>query len=133
MTAYTLAAQKFSSKNAAVAIYYAIAKAASVPNVMVQWAAAANGPEIEVYELRNAGPIDKTSTSSGTSTNVTSGSVTTTNANDFLLGGCCVANAVSVGETGWTKTYTANGNGVQYLIPGASGELYGYLDAAQSG
>src|SRR6185437_15484365 len=43
---YTLAAQKFSSQNAAVAIYYATAQSASVPTVTVRWAAAATGPEI---------------------------------------------------------------------------------------
>jgi len=80
------------SGTATQAIYYAksiVAAAANTNNVTVTFSAAANYPDLRIAEysgLDPSNPLDVAVAAQGTSASSSSGSVTTSNANDLLLG-----------------------------------------------
>ena len=89
-------------------IYYAsnIAEAnAGANSVTVTFSGAANEPDIRIVEYAGAAesnPVDVTAAKSGKGTNSSSGTVTTTNANDLLFG----ANIVTSSTSGAGGDYT---------------------------
>src|SRR5262249_74658 len=118
------------------AIFYANVSTSITPTVTVQWGSSATYPEMELYEFSNiasSSSIDASLSASGNSANVTSGSVSTTDSGDLLFGACCVANAVTAGETGWINTVTKNHNGVEFRLPGAIGSYNATWTESASG
>jgi hypothetical protein len=91
------------------AIYYAkniVAAAANGNSVTVTFSPAANYPDIRIAEysgLDTASPLDVSVGAQGNSATSSSGAVTTTNANDLLIG----ANLVQTGTTGAGSGFTS--------------------------
>ena len=102
---YSLDVSMTSSANT-VAVYSAYIPASESPTATVTWSDPATYPEIELYEFSGIGPVDVTTTMSGTSASVESGSATA-NAGDLLFGGACVAGMITTGESGWTNSITS--------------------------
>ena len=90
-------------------IYYAksIAGAAANANIVtVTFSAAANAPDIRILEysgLNTTAPLDVTAAASGRGTSVSSGSATTTSANELILGATTVSATTSGVGSGFTK------------------------------
>jgi len=91
------------------AIYYAkniVAAAANGNSVTVTFSPAANYPDIRIAEysgLDTASPLDVSVGAQGNSATSSSGAVTTTNANDLLIG----ANLIQTGTTGAGSGFTS--------------------------
>lgn len=109
---YSLAAAPVvQSGTATQAIYYAkniLGAGAGANSVSVAFSAAARFVDIRVAEysgLDTANPLDVSAGAQGTSSTANSGSVTTTNANDLLVG----ANLVQSSTTGPGAGYTSRG------------------------
>ncbi|TAL41702.1 MAG: hypothetical protein EPN91_10020, partial [Salinibacterium sp.] len=98
-------------------IYYAknIATAAANTNtVTVQFSVPAIYPDIRILEysgLDPSNPVDVTAGASGSSATSNSGAVTTTNANDLLVGANMVATLTSGAGTGFTSRIITSPNG----------------------
>jgi chitodextrinase len=90
-------------------IYYAAdiaAAAANTNTVTVTFAPAAVYPDVRIAEYRGiatVSPVDVTAAAQGSSTSSSSGAVTTTNANDLLVG----ANTVQTNTTGAGTSFTS--------------------------
>ena len=102
---------------ASQSIYYAknIASAAAGTNsITVTFSAAAKNPDVRIVEYSGAdtsSPIDVTAASSGTGRTASSGSATTTNATDLIIG-ANVALAITSGPgTGFTKRLLSSPQG----------------------
>src|SRR5208282_6034165 len=91
------------------AIYYAKniqAAAANTNTVTVQFNVAAKYPDIRILEysgLDVANPVDVTAAATGKTATSSSGSATTTNANDLIFGANTVATSTSGPGSGFTK------------------------------
>jgi chitodextrinase len=100
----------------AQSIYYAksIAPAAANANtVTVTFASGATYPDVRIAEyggIDNSNPVDVTIGGTGSSTTSSSGSVTTTNANDLLVGANTVQDYTSAPGTGYTQRIITNPN-----------------------
>ena len=108
--AYSLAVgPTVQSGTATQAIYYAksiAAAAANTDNVTVTFSTAANYADIRIAEyagLDLSNPVDVAVAAQGTSTSSNSGSVTTTNANDLLVGANLVLSGTTAAGTGYTS------------------------------
>jgi hypothetical protein len=94
---------------ASQSIYYAKNIAAAAPGaniVTVTFSSAAPAPDIRILEYGGASPtnpVDVTVAGSGTSATSSSGSVTTTNANDLLFGANYVQSLTSGAGSGFTQ------------------------------
>ncbi len=87
-------------------IYYKVATAFESSSVTIGPYASATRLGLQIYEysgLDASGPVDATGTASGSGTNVSSGSASTTNADDLLLAGV-VINSQST-FSAWTTSF----------------------------
>ena len=91
------------------AIYYAkniVASAANTNSVTVTFSTTANYPDIRIAEyagLDPSNPLDVSAAAQDTSTSSNSGAVTTTNANDLLVGANLVQSVTTSAGTGYTS------------------------------
>ena len=91
------------------AIYYAkniVASAANTNSVTVTFSTAANYPDIRIVDyagLDPSNPLDVSAAAQDTSTSSNSGAVTTTNANDLLVGANLVQSVTTSAGTGYTS------------------------------
>jgi Chitobiase/beta-hexosaminidase C-terminal domain/Fibronectin type III domain len=98
-------------------IYYARNVPAAVPGsnmVTVNFSAPANFPDIRILEysgLDTVAPVDGTAGSSGNSATSNSGTLTTTNANDFLVAGNVVQTQTTGAGSGFTSRMITNPDG----------------------
>ncbi|HZF16033.1 MAG TPA: fibronectin type III domain-containing protein, partial [Steroidobacteraceae bacterium] len=102
---------------ASLAIYYAAnitASAANANSVTVTFNAATVYPDVRVAEysgISTTDPLDVAIGATGTGTTANSGSVTTTNANDLLVGGNYIATFTNAAGSGYTsRVITTDGN-----------------------
>lgn len=78
--------------------------------------------EIDIYEvtgLPTTAVTDGNNTAAGSSATITSGTITTTNANDILFGGGMASGNIAAGggEAGWTfQQNSSTGDGSEYII-----------------
>ena len=102
---------------AAQAIYYASNIAAAPANgntVTVTFSAPAAFPDIRIAEysgIAPSAPVDVSAGASGSSGTSSSGSVTTTNANDLLVGANYVQSKTTKAGSGYTSRLTTNPDG----------------------
>jgi hypothetical protein len=100
-------------------IYYQKNTAGGACTLTITLGAASNCNPI-IYEfsgLDTSAPLDQSNTATGTSTSTTSGTVTTTVANELLIGGAHVGGTINAGESGWTAIApTTRGNLAEYII-----------------
>jgi len=98
-------------------IYYAkniVAATAGANAVKVTYSAAAAYPDIRILEYGGADPntpVDVVSASTGNSASSTSASVTTTNANDLLLGANMVQSTTTAAGSGFTSRMITSPDG----------------------
>ena len=98
-------------------IYYArgiVAAGASTNIVTVRFTVAANYPDIRILEYTGidpVNPVDVTAAATGTNATSNSGAVTTTNANDLLVGANYVFTSTSGPATGFTKRMITSPDG----------------------
>src|SRR4029077_6909914 len=98
-------------------IYYArgiVAAGASTNTVTVRFTVAAQYPDIRILEytgLAQVNPIDVTAAATGTNATSDSGAVTTTNANDLLVGANYLFTSTSGPATGFTKRMITSPDG----------------------
>src|SRR5438128_1030467 len=98
-------------------IYYAknIKSAAAAANIVtVTFSPAAAYPDIRILEYNGAdlnSPVDVTAANTGNSSTTTSGSATTTNATDLLLGASMVATFTTGPGTGFTSSLLTSPDG----------------------
>jgi hypothetical protein len=98
-------------------IYYArniIAAGAGANSVTVRFNVAAAFPDIRILEysgLDTSNPIDVSAGASGTGTTSSSGAVTTTNANDLIIGANVVQTGTPGAGTGFTTRIITNPDG----------------------
>jgi len=126
---YALAAGPTTFSGAASAIYYAkniVAAAAGANTVTVTFSAATGTPDLRVAEysgINTTSPLDVTAVSTGTSITSDSGSATTTNANDLLVGVNAVLSGTAGAGTGYTSRQisTFDGNILEDKIVSATG------------
>ncbi len=93
-------------------IYYKVAAGGESSLTCTYTGAAGGTGSIQIYEvsgLRTLNPLDGTGTASGSSGTGSSGSVTTTYANTFLI--ASLTSATSGGISGWTSSFTAGQSG----------------------
>jgi len=96
------------------AVYYAksiAAAAAGANTVTVKFNAGANYPDVRIAEyagLDTNNPLDAAASAAGNSATSDSGAVTTTNANDLLVGANTVASSTSAAGTGYAKRIITN-------------------------
>lgn len=114
------------------AIYYVASAAAGSPTVTVTLSATVSGIDLTIYEFSGVGAVDKTASAFGTGTAASSGSVTTTVANELLFGAGTVSNAFSSGEAGWTSYITPFSDLMEYDIVSSTGS-YAATGTAASG
>jgi len=127
--AYTLAVGPTTFSGAASAIYYAkniAAAAAGANTVTVTFSAATGTPDLRVAEysgVNTTSPLDVTAVSTGTSATSDSGSATTTNANDLLIGINAVLSGTQSAGTGYTSRQISlyDGNILEDRIVSATG------------
>ncbi len=105
------------SATASLAIYYAAnitASAANANSVTVTFNAATVYPDVRIAEysgISATDPLDVAIGATGTGTTANSGSVTTTNANDLLVGGNYIATYTNAAGSGYTsRVITSDGN-----------------------
>ena len=122
-------------------IYYAkniVAAAAGTNSVTVIYSASVGGVDIRIAEysgLSTTSPVDVTAASTGTGALTSSGSVTTTNANDLLVG----SNATSTGTSGSGSGFTQriitpfNGNILEDEVVSAVGSYAATAPMSPSG
>ena len=115
---YTLAVGPTSSSGQlSQSIYYArgiVAAGASTNTVTVRFTVAAQYPDIRILEytgLAQVNPVDVTAAATGTNATSDSGAVTTTNANDLLVGANYVFTSTSGPATGFTKRMITSPDG----------------------
>jgi hypothetical protein len=109
-------------------IYYApsiAAAAAGANTVTVAFSGTATAPDIRILEysgLATSSPVDVTAAAGGSGA-VSSGSATTTSANDLIFGACTVTNVVSAVGSGFTQRIltTPNGDLAEDQIVSATG------------
>jgi hypothetical protein len=95
-------------------VYYAknIAPAAAGANtVTLKFSAIANYPDVRIAEytgLDRNNPLDAAASATGNSATSDSGALTTTNANDLLVGANTVASSTSAAGTGYTRRIITN-------------------------
>jgi len=88
------------------AIFYKIAGSAESRTVTVTVSDSGSVLGLQIYEysgIATSSPLDQTSSSTGTSTAPSSGSVTTTQANELLVAGMIIRAATSY--SGWTNSF----------------------------
>ncbi|HEY4210838.1 MAG TPA: LysM peptidoglycan-binding domain-containing protein [Steroidobacteraceae bacterium] len=107
---YTLAiGPTTASGNGRQSIYYAKninAAAANSNTVTVTFSGSVPYPDLRATEysgINTTSPLDVTKGASGSSTSTSSGSVTTTNANDLIIAANYVANSTSAAGSGYTQ------------------------------
>ena len=110
------------------AIWYAANIRGSADTITAQFASSSGFSLIYVHEyagLDPSSPLDQVSTSTsvqiGNGTAITSGNVTTTQANELIFGYASVDNNVSAGGAGFTVRQTAGGNMSEDMIVSAAG------------
>jgi chitodextrinase len=114
---YTLAVQSTVSGLGMNAIYYAqniVAAAAGANTVTVTFSAAVGDPDIRVAEysgISTTSPLDVTVAATGSGTLTNSGPVTTTNANDLLVGANLVGSTTTGPGTGFTQRVISGEDG----------------------
>jgi hypothetical protein len=89
------------------AIFYKIAGSGESTTVTVTVSDSASVLGLQIYEYRGidtSSPLDQTGSATGTSTSPSSGSVTTTQANELLIAGMIIRAATSF--SGWTNSFT---------------------------
>jgi len=108
--AYTLAVGPTSVTGfGSAAIYYAkniVAAAAGTNTVTVTFASNVQYPDLRIAEysgIDTANPLDVTATATGTGTLGSSGSATTTHANDLIVGSNATSTGTSAAGTGFTS------------------------------
>jgi len=98
-------------------IYYSkniAAAAAGANTVTVKFSTAANYPDIRILEYRGLdtnNPLDVATGAAGNSATSDSGAVTTTNANDLLVGANTTFSSTAAGGTGYTRRIITNPDG----------------------
>jgi hypothetical protein len=117
---YKLAASTATS-TVAVAVYYATIPVSESPTVTVSFGSPAFAPAMEIYEFSGIAGIDTQVTNSGSSTFVSSGSITTSNPGDLLFGACTAGQIVTAPEMGWQATETSNNDSIEWLLPNSAG------------
>jgi RHS repeat-associated protein len=102
------------------AIYYAkniVASAANANTVTVVWSTTASAPDIRIAEYKGldpSSPLDAVAQQTGNSATANSGSVTTTNAKDLLVGAATVAQVLTGAGTGYTsRIITSDGDDLE--------------------
>ena len=98
------------------AIYYArnIASAGGANTVTVTFSSSASRPDVRIAEYSGAdpsNPVDVTAAASGVGMNSSSGTATTTNANDLILGADLVQSITSGPGSGFTKRLLSSPQG----------------------
>jgi chitodextrinase len=107
----------FVSGTGNAAIYYAkniAAAAAGANTVTVTFNSAVGFPDIRMAEysgISTTSPLDVTAVASGTSTLANSGSATTTNANDLLIGSNWYTTGITSAGTGYTQRQISGWDG----------------------
>jgi RHS repeat-associated protein len=118
---YTLAVGPLgvSNKQSQV-IYYAkniVASAANANVVTVLWTSIASAPDVRIAEYKGLDPssaLDVVAQQTGNSATANSGSVTTTNAKDLLVGAGTVAQVLTGAGTGYTsRIITSDGDDLE--------------------
>src|SRR5262249_23453655 len=108
------AARKTWGTNWSAQVFYAKNIAGGSNTVTVTFATAVNSfGAIYVHEyagIDKVSPLDVSTSAIGASKAMSSGPVTTTNANDLLFGAGASSNAVTKAGTGWTTRSSASGN-----------------------
>jgi fibronectin type 3 domain-containing protein len=87
-------------------IYYAKNIAAGTNTVTVTFNGATGFPDIRIAEyggISTTAPLDVTAAATGSGTTSDSGSATTTNANDLLVGANCVSTGTTAAGTGYSQ------------------------------
>jgi glucose/arabinose dehydrogenase len=79
----------------------------------------------EYSGLSKTSPVDVSKSATGTASAMSSGNVTTTNANDLLFSAGASSNTVNGGASGWNQRSTASGNRTQDLLVSAAGAYAG--------
>jgi glucose/arabinose dehydrogenase len=113
--AYATAAPRTTwGSNWSAQVFYAANVAAGANTVTAAFATAVSGWAVvyihEYSGVATASPVDVSRSATGTGSAMSSGSATTTNANDLLVGLGASGAAVTQGATGWTARSTAYGN-----------------------
>jgi hypothetical protein len=121
-------------------IYYAkniVAAAAGANTVTVTFNAATWYPDIRIAEysgIDTVSPLDATAGASGNSATSNSGSVTTTNANDLIVGANVVASFSSGAGSGYTqRILNANGDVLEDRIVTSTGSYSATAPLSPSG
>ena len=113
--------------NTSGAIYFFKSTAAGADTVTVHWNTPGVGfPEMTIAEFAPGtfswGSTDGSTSASGSSTAPASGSITTTNAVDVVIGMASGANAITAGTGGYTFHQTTQDQfGVEYMIQTTAG------------
>ena len=105
-------------------IYYAPNIRAGTNTVTVTLSAKVPDPKLRVFEyagLASASPVDRSSTSSSSGTNVKTGPITTTNAHDLLFSANVVGTVTTGPGEGYTQRQLDNGDLVQDRVVTAAG------------
>ena len=114
---YTLAVGPTTISGGSAAIYYAknIAAASAGANIVtVTFSTGVPFPDVRVAEysgINTTSPLDVTAVSTGTGTLSNSGSATTTNANDLLIGSNWVLSGTTGAGTGYTQRQISGWDG----------------------
>jgi chitodextrinase len=140
--AYTPAlAPTVQSGTATQVIYYAkniVASAAGANRVTVSFSTAAVFPDIRIVEysgMDTTSPLDVTAASQGSSTSSSSGAVTTTNANDLIIGANLVQTLTTGAGSGFTNRMITSPDGdiVEDRIVTATGSYTATAPISPSG
>jgi|GEM_PF-1409400 len=100
---YSLAAGTVTGAGQRQAIYYAKGIAGGSTTVTVTFSTSASAPDVRILEYAGVSALDKTTSSSGSGSTASTGSVTTTTAKELLV----AANTVATGNSGAGSGYTA--------------------------
>lgn len=96
----------------------------TTPTITVNFSVVSPYCEVYVFETYNLTAVDSTNSNTGSGTTTSSGNITTTAPNDFVIGAEYYAAPPCVAESRWTSILTPNGALIQYLSLNTSGNSY---------
>jgi hypothetical protein len=105
---YSLAIGPTSGTALRQSIYYAANIKGGANTVTVQFNQAAQFPDVRILEYRGLSAIDVAAGASGSGTTASSGSATTTSANELIFGAATVFKSVNGAGTGFTSRILTN-------------------------